>query len=59
MENKTQTLNQGSFVNYQTLEDFKASLLIVSVVVNLTVLVAWLLAQSSDVYAAQLFMLIR
>ena len=57
MSKQIQTLTQERSINYQTLDDFKASLLIVSVVVNLTVLTAWLLAQSSDVYAAQLMSL--
>lgn len=42
----------------QTNEDFKASILIVSVAVNMFVFTAWLVAQVSAEYAAQLVTLI-
>ena len=56
-ENKN-TVQTTEIAAFQTMEDFKNSLIIVSVVVNLAILTAWLLAQASEVYAAQLISLL-
>ena len=60
MKKKTNTTNQTVSANavLQTNEDFKMSLIIVSVAVNVVVLTAWLVAQVSADHAAQLTSLI-
>ena len=55
MKNNTNTAN---ITLAQTNEDFKMSLIIVSVGVNLFVLTSWMVAQLSTEYAAQLATLI-
>ncbi len=55
MKNKT---NTPAVTLVQTNEDFKMSLIIVSVGVNLFVLTTWMVAQLSSDYAAQLATLI-
>lgn len=46
--------NTTETVTYQTANDFKNSILIVSVLVNLFILTTWLVVQASPYYAAQL-----
>jgi len=60
MKKKTNTTNQTVSANavLQTNEDFKMSLIIVSVAVNVIVLTTWLVAQVSADHAAQLTSLI-
>ncbi len=55
MKNKT---NTTAVTLAQTNEDFKTSLIIVSVGANLFVLTTWMVAQLSSDYAAQLATLI-
>lgn len=54
--NTTQSVTANAIT--QTNEDFKMSLIIVSVAVNVVVLTAWLVAQVSADHAAQLTSLI-
>ena len=60
MKKKTNTTTQSVSANaiLQTNEDFKMSLIIVSVAVNVIVLTTWLVAQVSAVHAVQLSTLI-
>lgn len=54
--NKTQTI---STIETTSNEDFKTAVLVVSVVANAFVFTAWLVAQTSSDYAAQLASVIR
>jgi hypothetical protein len=60
MKKKTNTHTESATANaiVQTNEDFKMSLIIVSVAVNVFVLTTWLVAQVSADHAAQLTTLI-
>jgi hypothetical protein len=60
MKKKTNTHAQSVAANpvFQTNEDFKMALIIVSVAVNVIVLTTWLVAQVSADHAAQLTTLI-
>ena len=58
MKDKTNTTNINSEIARLSLDDFKNSLIIVSVLANLVVLTAWMSAQLSSAHAAQLISLL-